>query len=189
MGTGEKKSQENGWPIVFIDESGYLLQPVVRRTWAPKGETPVQYSWARRGRLSVIAGIVFSPVRRLPRLFFQIHSRNIRSEQVVGFLTELHRQVRRKVLVILDRYSAHQKAVRLLQEQHPDWIEVVWLPAYAPDLNPVEMVWNHTKYGDLANYIPVDLEDLRRAVYTSLVQTGSEIALLKSCFRQTGLEW
>jgi transposase len=131
----------------------------------------------------------FSPVRHVPRLFFQIHSQNIRAEQVVGFLTELHRQLRRKILVILDRYSAHRKAVRLLQEQHPDWIEVVWLPAYAPELNPVEMVWNHTKYGDLANYIPADMEEWRQTVCTSLERTGSEATLLMSCFRRTGLEW
>ncbi len=147
-----KKSQENGWPIVFIDESGYVLQPLVRRAWAPEGETPIQYSWARHGRWSVIAGMVSSPVRRHPRLFFQIPSKNICAEQVVSFLTELHRQVRWKVLMVLDRYSAHRKAIRLLQEPHPDWLEAVWLPAYAPDLNPVEMVWNHTRYGDLANY-------------------------------------
>jgi len=60
----------------------------------------------------------------------------------------------------LDRYSAHRKAVRLLQ----DWFEVEWLPAYAPDLNPVEMVWNHSKYSDLANFIPEDVDDLHQAV-------------------------
>jgi transposase len=57
----KKKSRENGWPILFIDESGYRLQPLVRRTWAPKGETPVHYSWDRHDRLSVIAGICFFP--------------------------------------------------------------------------------------------------------------------------------
>jgi len=189
MGSGKKKSQEKGWPIVFIDESGYMLQPLVRRTWAPKGETPILQSWSRHGRWSVIAGIGFSPVRGLPRLFFQIHPKNIRSEQVKEFLQTLHRHLGRKFILILDRYSAHRKAVRLLQEAHPDWIEVVWLPAYAPELNPVEMVWNHTKYGDLANFIPADLDDLKQAIKVSLEQTRSEFSLLMACFRQTGLEW
>lgn len=166
-----------------------MLQPLVRRTWAPKGETPLQPSWSRRGRWSVIAGIGFSPVRRLPRLFFQIYPKNIRSEQVMAFLRALHRHLRRKFVLILDRYSAHRKAVRLLQEAHPDWVEVVWLPAYAPELNPVEMVWNHTKYGDLANFIPADLDDLKQAVEASLERTCSESSLLMACFHRTGLKW
>jgi hypothetical protein len=86
-------------------------------------------------------------------------------------------------------YSAHRKAIRLLQEQHPDWIEVVWLPAYAPELNPVEMVWNHSKYGDLANFLPEGIDHLREAVSASLERMETETALLLSCFRYTGLEW
>lgn len=89
-----------------------MLQPRVRRTWAPKGETPVQQSWSRHGRWSVMAGIRFPHVRRLPRLFFQIHPKNIRSEEVMAFLRALRRHLRRKFILILDRYSAYRKAVR-----------------------------------------------------------------------------
>ena len=64
----------------------------------------------------------------------------------------------------MDRYSAHRKAVRLLQEAGADWFEVEWLPSYAPELNPTEMLWNHTKCADLANFIPDDLDHLSRAV-------------------------
>jgi tRNA U34 5-methylaminomethyl-2-thiouridine-forming methyltransferase MnmC len=189
VGRGEKKARENGWPILFIDESGYRLQPLVRRTWAPKGETPVQHSWDRHDRLSVMAGICFSPVRHRPRLFFQIHQQNIRFDAVIAFLGLVHRHVRKKFILVLDRHSAHRKAIRLLQEQHPDWMEVVWLPAYAPELNPVEMVWNHSQYGDLANFLPEGIDHLREAVSASLERMGAETALLLSCFQYTGLEW
>jgi len=118
----------------------------------------VQYSWDRHDRLSVIAGICFSPVRHRPHLFFQIHQQNIRFDAVIAFLGLVHRHVKKKFILVLDRYSAHRKAIRLLQEQHPDWIEVVWLPAYAPELNPVEMAWNHSKYGDLANFLPEGID-------------------------------
>lgn len=188
MGQGQKKSQKNGWPIVLIDESGYMLQPVVRRTWAPKGQTPVQYSWDRHDRLSTIAGITVSPVRQRLGLCFQVHSENVNFEKVIEFVVALHRRLRRKFILVLDRYSAHRKAVRLLQERHPDWFEVEWLPAYAPDLNPTEMVWNHSKYGDLANFIPDDVDDLSRAVTTSLKNTRTQTQLLRSFFQYAGLE-
>ena len=84
----------------------------------------------------------------------------------------------------MDRFSAHRKAVRMLQAQHPDWFEVEWLPAYVPDLDPVEMVWNHTKYADLANFIPDDVHHLYRAVTDSLKGTGRDPILLQSFFRR-----
>ncbi len=147
-----EKSRANGWPIVFIDESGFMLQPVVRRTWAPRGKPPVHYSWDRHDRLSVIAGITVSPVRCRPGLCFRIHTGNINFEKVIEFIILLRRHLGRKFILVLDRLSAHRKAVRLLQGEHPNWFEVEWLPAYAPDLNPTELVWNHSKYGDSATF-------------------------------------
>ena len=165
-----------------------MLQPVVRRTWAPKGETPIQYSWDRHDRLSTIAAITLSPQRRRLRLYFQIHDRNITSQEVMHFLRLIHRHLRRKLIVVMDRYSVHRKAVRLLQEAGVDWFEVAWLPSYAPELNPVEMVWNHTKYADLANFLPEDLHDLQQAVATSLEHTCDEGHLLRSFFQYAGLD-
>ena len=74
----------------------------------------------------------------------------------------------------LPKLSADRKAVRLLQQAHTDWFEVEWLPAYAPELNLVEMVRNHSKYGVLANFIPGDVEDLRQAVTASLEARGRQ---------------
>jgi transposase len=188
MGTGQKKARNNGWSIVLIDESGFMLQPVVRRTWAPRGQTPIQYSWDRHDRLSVISGITVSPVRRRLGLYFQMYSENINFEKVMTFITLLHRHLRRKFILVLDRYSAHRKAVRLMQARHPDWFEVDWLPAYAPDLNPVEMLWNHTKYADLANFIPEDVVDLQQSVAASIENTRTQTHLIRSFFRYAKLE-
>jgi transposase len=184
---GQKKARDNGWSIVLIDESGFMLQPVVRRTWAPRGETPIQYSWDRHDRLSLIAGITVSPVRCHLGLYFQIHNGNINFEKVMTFITLLHRQLRRKFILVLDRYSAHRKAVRLMQAKHPDWFEVAWLPAYAPELNPVEMLWNHTKYADLANFIPQDIDHLHQSVAATIENTRPQSHLIRSFFQYAKL--
>ena len=60
----KKKPERRGASIVFIDETGFRLQPVNRRTWAPRGETPVQRAWDRYDRLSVIGAVALSPTRR-----------------------------------------------------------------------------------------------------------------------------
>lgn len=165
-----------------------MLQPVVRRTWAPQGQTPIQYSWDRHDRLSVISGITLSPVRRRLGLYFQIHGDNINFEKVMVFITLLHRHLQRKFILVLDRYSAHRKAVRLMQAKHPDWFEAEWLPAYAPELNPVEMLWNHTKYADLANFIPEDVNDLHQAVAVSISDIRTQTHLLHSFLQYAKLE-
>lgn len=165
-----------------------MLQPVVRRTWAPRGQTPIHYSWDRHDRLSVIAGLTLAPYRRRLGLYFQLHEHNIRFDDVMAFLYWVHRRLQRKFILVLDRYSVHRKAVRLLQEAGVDWFEVAWLPAYAPDLNPVEMIWNHTKYDDLANFMPDDLAHLERAVTTSIDATRQMRELKRSFFAYAGLE-
>lgn len=67
-------------------------------------------------------------------------------------------------------------------------IEVEWLPAYAPELNPVEPVWGHTKHSDLANYIPKHVGALAVAVRRSLRNKTREPELLRSFFKVAGLK-
>jgi transposase len=183
-----KKARQEGWSIVLIDESGFMLQPVVRRTWAPKGQTPIQYSWDRHDRLSVIAALTVAPQRRRLGLYFQVQQENLRFDDVMAFLSLVHQHLRRKFILVLDRYSVHRKAVRLLQKAGVDWFEVEWLPGYAPDLNPVEMVWNHTKYADLANFLPEHINHLEQAVTTSIADTRRVISLKLAFFAHAGLE-
>jgi transposase len=157
-----------------------MLQPVRRRTWAPTGRTPLQYSWDRHDRLSPVSAITLSPIRRRLGLYFRIHSHNIRAEQVVEFLRALRRHLRRKFILILDRYSVHRKAVRLLGEEHPDWFEAEWLPPYASELNPVEQVWNHSKHCDLPNFIPQDVDHLHEELSSSISEQRAKGDLLAS---------
>lgn len=160
-----------------------MLQPLVRRTWAPRGQTPIQRAWDRHDRLSVIAALSVSPRRRRLGLYFQIHDHNIRAPDVLAFLRELHRQLGRPVTLVCDRYSVHRKAVRLLREGSSDWLRVEWLPAYSPDLNPVEAVWNHTKYADLANFIPDHVDHLFDEVGNSLDDLTFNNHRKHACFR------
>ena len=93
--------------------------------------------------------------------------------------------MRRKLIVVMDRWSVHRKAARSLFGDERFWIE--WLPPYAPDLNPVEHVWNHTKYGDLANYVPDDVLDLEIELEMSIEQTRERPELLRSFFHAAEL--
>lgn len=85
-------------------------------------------------------------------------------------------------------YSAHKKAIRELTCEHPEWFEVEWLPCYAPDLNPAEGVWQHSKCVCLANFFAEDVDQLREAGDRSLSDLRSTRNLLRAFFRHAGLE-
>lgn len=174
--------------MLWVDESGFMLQPLVRRTWAPKGQTPIHYSWGRHDRLSVVSALSYQVADTLWQLFFDMKMHNLRAEDIIAFLTQIAQFYSGKIIVILDRWSAHRKAMRLLAEQFPGKFELEWLPAYAPDLNPVELVWSKAKYGDMANLIPENLAALQDTVQEHLANYATIQPLLAGFFRHTNLE-
>lgn len=165
-----------------------MLQPVARRTWAPRGQTPIHYAWDRHERLSVIAALTFSPQRRRVGLNFAIQHRNIRAEDVMRFLRDLHRQRGVPITLVCDRYSVHKKAIRMIEEAGGDWLRAELLPAYAPDLNPVEALWSHIKYAQLANFIPDDVDHLFDAVAENLNDQSFRSELKHACFQWAKLK-
>jgi transposase len=187
-GRGSKKGRRRKAIIVFVDASGFLLQPVNRRTWAPRGKTPIQYAWDRHDRLSVIAALLYRPRSGRLSLSFAIHDHNIKAPDFLEFVRQLRRQTRRPILLVCDRLNVHRSAVRQLQEQGAAWLTVEWLPPYAADFNPVEAVWQHTKYADLANYVPADSYELCDRVAESLNDQHFRPPLLQSFFRRAKLK-
>lgn len=165
-----------------------MLQPVVRRTWAPRGRTPVHYSWDRRDRLSVVSAISVSPKRRRLGLYFDIVDHNIRTDDFESFIAQVVKCHKHGATLVMDRWSVHRAAARRLEQRFSRRLRIEWLPPYAPELNPVEQVWSHTKYGDLANYIPNDVHVLRREIECSLDDTANQQRLLRSFVHHTGLQ-
>jgi len=148
---------------------------------------PVQYASQRHDRLSVIGSLSLSPRRRRIGVSFAVHDENIRAPHLKAYLRALHRALRRPLIVVMDRLSAHRKAVRELHKAGARWLHVEWLPAYAPDLNPVEAMWGHSKYSDLANFTPDDVDHLRDAVIDSVGDLDFDQRLKHSFFQTAKL--
>jgi hypothetical protein len=166
-----------------------MLQPVRRRTWAPRGQTPALRCWDRRDRLSFIAALTVSPRRRHLGLYFDAYgpNHNVATGEVCVMVLGMLRRFPRGIVLVLDRLPAHRSAAARLLRSHGDRIDVEWLPAYAPDLNPVEGLWAHAKHGDLPNYCPDHAEALRLAVEDSIGTAARSQPLLRSFFGLTGL--
>lgn len=165
-----------------------MLQPVRSWTWAPSGHTPIQHAWDRHDRVSVIGALSLPPRRRRIGLYRELRRGNIHGSELVDFLQGLHRHLQRKLILVCDRYQVHRSAIRQLRDTGTSWLQVEWLPPYAPDLNPVEAIWNHTKCVDLADFIPNDLDELQAAILKSIDAERCDPKLKRSFFESAGLK-
>lgn len=183
-----KNAKRAGRSLVLVDESGFMLQPVVRRTWAPRGQTPILRQWDRRDRLSTLGALTVAPRRKRYGLYWATYTHNIGGEEVVRFLQNLRRHLPHGFTLIWDRAGPHRAARVKAWLARRRRIVVEGLPPYCLELNPVEAVWSHTKHGDLANFAADSLEDLQRALLSSMSSTRTQRRLLLAFFKAAGLE-
>jgi transposase len=176
--------------VVFLDESGFMLTPTVRRTWAPQGQTPLLPCWDRRDRLSAISCITVSPQRARLNLYFMLlpDNKNATAQEIVEFLQHLKHQLGGPFTVIWDGLRIHSRAklVKAYLAKHPE-IVAETLPGYAPELNPDEGVWGWTKYGRLANLAAANTLELRQKVQEELAALKSDHQLLNSFVQEADL--
>lgn len=109
-GRALKKAQQLKAHLVFLDESGLLMAPLTRRSWSPRGRTPVLYQRTRaHQKVSAIAALSISPHRHRRHLYFRLHSNvNINADLVIAFLSQLLRQLDGSVVLVWDRLQAHR---------------------------------------------------------------------------------
>lgn len=150
----------------FLDESGFSLRPTVRRTWAPKDQTPVIKTGAIRWlRRSVIGVIKCKPDGSDPNLYLRIFKGTIDSKEVIRFIKELRRHIKEKMILLWDRLPAHRsKELKAFLETQKYWLTIEWLPPYAPELNSLEYLWPTGKHKDLANLYVETLVDIDKAI-------------------------
>jgi transposase len=176
--------------LVFLDESGFQLTPVVRRTYAPRGKTPLVEAWHRKGRISAISAVTVSPVRRRPNLFFRLlaDDANAHGEDTVAFLARLRDEIKGPMTILWDQSKIHERSgvVKAYLAKHPELVTEDF-PGYAPDANPDEGVWGYTKYHRLPNFAPDDTHELRSRLCSELSSLRRRPDLLVSFIRHAGI--
>src|SRR5208282_559747 len=176
--------------LVWIDESGYMMAPLLRRTWGLCGKTPVLRHRARhRDKVSVIAAFTLSPAGRRQGLYFQTYPKEyINNVKVAAFLRQLLRHLRGNVIVIWDGGNMHKgDPIRQVLTDFPR-LSVERLPPYAPELNPIEHLWGFTKYTQMANYAPHDVAELHETVLDRLHEVQRDPQRIASCFAASELD-
>ena len=182
MARAKKNAEIQRQTIVFVDESGLSERPHRVRTWAPRGQTPVlqfHFNWKT---LSAIAGVTWW------NFYFCLFPGAIRSPQVVIFLMHLLQHLNGNVLVIWDGLRQHRsRLVRDFVAAQHGRLEIEFLPAYAPELNPVEYLWGHWKNHELPNFCAKDLWHLSTEARRALRRMRRRPTLVSAFWKQAGL--
>jgi len=152
----EKKAAAAGAGLVFTDESGLLMAPLVRASLAPAGHTPTAHPPARhRQKVSVAAALVRSPIAHRAMLIHQTFADGYVDDFFyAAFLREqVLARLRGPIVLLQDRGTMHRgDCTQDVIEDFSARLQVHEFPAYAPELNPVEQLWNWTKDKQLGNY-------------------------------------
>jgi transposase len=184
-----RAAEARGAHLVFVDEAGFMLEPTVRRTYAPRGKTPVHRIGNPHARISAISAITISPSRDAIGLLYGLLGDNLNFQGPTGvqFLRALRAEVSGPMTIVWDRIAIHEcddVEAYLASERG---VVAEPLPAHAPELNPADGIWRYIKFGRLANYTPPDLGQLRRKVMEELDQLKGRAELLRSFVRFTKL--
>ena len=120
--------------------------------------------------------------------YFRLYPGAIRAAQVIDFLGHLLRHLRGKLLVVWDGLPAHRaKLVEQFIAAQRGRLAVEQLPAYAPELNPVEYIWGYWKHHELPNFCPRDFGQLSYQARRALCRMRRRPRLVRSFWRQAEL--
>ncbi len=189
-GFKKNASRRKAW-VFFQDESGVSQRPSIRRTWAPKGKTPILIHAFNWSKMSICAAIGYRWDGSRSRVFFQTREGSYNSESLIAFLEDLKRDLRgQKAILVWDGLPAHKSRAMneyLLRERH--WVTVERLPGYSPDLNPVETLWGNIKGQELANRCAESLPELDSAVRGGMARVRKSRKLPFSFLKHAGLSF
>ena len=186
----KKKARRQNARIALIDESGLLMAPLTRRTWAPRGQTPeLLQNSGTRAKVSIAAAVWLSPRRdRLGLYAHTLAGGYFDSWYIAAFLEAMLKDLNGRFVVVWDGGPMHRgDPIRDLMGRFADRLDLERLPPYAPVLNPVESLWSWLKWSRLSNLGPKDVAELDARVSAELVKVRENQPFLRSLFHASDL--
>ena len=189
MAQDQKGARAKSAWIVFFDESAVSLIPPVRRTWSPRGHTPIlrhRFGWKKA---SMAAALGYLADATAARLCFHLQQPSYNTDGLITVLEQLASfYTGHRVVLIWDGLSAHWSTkMRAFLDSQRDWLTVERLPAYAPELNPVEYLWANLKDLELANLPTTTLAEVADATEQGIQRVCKRDSLVVGFLAHTGL--
>jgi transposase len=160
------------------DEASISLTAMLGKTWAVRGQTPKQKVTGKRGSVPVL-----SAINGQGRLVFRLYDKRICSTEVMEFLGQLLRaHPRRHVVVVMDQAPPHTSQATKAFIAGQRRLHVYYLPAYSPDWNPDEKVWNHLKHQELKGHQAKTREEMKELAERKLTAMSKDPELLRGIY-------
>lgn len=178
-----KEARDHNTTILFQDESGVQSRPNVRRTWSLKGKRSSIKVRAKRDKISVSSAVSVDG-----DLYFTLKEGSMNEDDIIAFLEQLLSKIQGFLYIFWDNIAIHRsRKVKAFLGNHDDRLITRRIPAYSPELNPDELVWNVLKYQELPNFCPESMDDLKTAVTERLTKMKSDPARLRRAIRGSKL--
>jgi len=166
--------------LLFEDESEALTHPYLAHVWAPRG-ADLRVQAPGQSRKRAILGVRDA----VSGLLTVVTSSTKRSTDFIRLLETLDRKYapevtgnKLKVVLVLDNGPIHTSKLSRKALADRPWIQIEWLPKYAPELNDIERDWRHLKRHFLANQAVLDLDDLDRRIHAAVAEINRRRAAL-----------
>lgn len=180
-----KQSKEEGAEIYFWDESGFRADAVHGKTWALRGKTPVVNRPGQRQSVSAA-----SAVNAKGAFWFATYEGGLTGDLFVELLKRLMYRRKKPLHLVVDGLPAHKNAgVKKYVSETEGRLTLHFLPGYAPDLNPDELVWSHAKRTGVARKPLMKGEKLQDRVHEQLQKIGKNPKLVRSFFKHPSVAY
>ena len=165
--------------LFWGDEMGLRSDHQTGTTWGAKGHTPVVRKSGARFGCNMITAIT-----NRGTMSFMVFTGKFSAPVFTLFLSRMIRHhADQKIFLIIDRHPVHRsKKVREWLENHKENIEIFFLPAYSPELNPDELLNNATKQGVAGKVRASNREELTASMRSYLRSTQRRPKRVRSFF-------
>jgi transposase len=174
-----KMAKKKGSEVFFLDEAGVKSDPNLGKTWGIRGETPIVKTSGQRQHINAI-----SAVNPTGKFWFALYECKFNAEFFIAFLKNFLKYRRKSLILILDGHPSHTaKSVAKFVQSTKGKLQLIFLPPYAPDLNPDEFVWKHLKSNGVRRLPLYKNESLKSRVERDLLKIANDKTKIKSFFK------
>jgi len=174
-----RQAKATGGEVFFWDESGFRADTVHGKTWGVKGQTPVVERPGQRQSISAA-----SAVNARGAFWYCTYQGGLNAALFISLLRRMMRHRTKPVHLVVDGLPAHKTAlVKAYVASTHGRLTLHFLPGYAPDLNPDELVWSHMKRTGVARTPLRKGEILKDKIEAQLAAIKKMPQLVRSFFR------
>jgi transposase len=172
--------------IYFADAAHIRSDHHAGRTWGKKGKTPIVQATGARYGMSLISAVTARGHMR-----FMIKEKGgVGADVFIEFLKRLLVGANHTIFLIVDRGPAHRaKKTKAFVESLGSALRLFYLPPYAPDRNPDELVWKHLKADTVGRTAIQSYADFKAKVKSSMRSLQRNAQKIRSFFQKDTLKY